>query len=400
MSYDIQIWSVAPIPLPEALPAMEQWQRMGDAWVRASKGWQIVVSPSVKVLFEDVPERVAGLLAGISYLADLNLEPTGAPESAHKLLWTVAKRLGKAAHGVILDPQADTVITPFGVKRYLPQRRDERFSILSLSWWFTEGPLLTGTGLHEFVRLLERMLPEAMPRRYGLVEPPQHTYSETGKEHFRGFLQEHLDDIIVWYPHRPVVGVSLSCSPKWGTGRQGFRANYVNIEVEAKTLEQPGWNAALDRFWRAASRAIQPFYGDVRTLNGFVRMGSTYGSDIETDSHPVKGPWWRGIPRPVGHALVLGEAYCVLWPRCVEAAHVVDGLAFLSTHDWTTQEEVSNLVGGVPDTIAQRRVRTGNAPHFGGMDVNLNAEYPSDWPFEKQGQPSVAQQKKPWWKVW
>jgi hypothetical protein len=246
VSYDIQIWSVDPIPLPSALPDVGRWKQEGGGWVRANQNWQIVLGSSVKALPEDVPEGIGGLLPGISYLTELNLEPVGAPKIAYKLLRTVSNRLGKAAHGVVFDPQIDRVITPSGVKRYQPQPRDERFSILSLSWWFTEGPLRTAGGLREFVSLLETMLPEAMPKRYGLFEPPQHIYSETGRENFLGFLQQHLDDVIVWYSHRPVVDVSVFYSPKWGNTRQGFRANYVRVGVEAKSLEQPGWNIAMD----------------------------------------------------------------------------------------------------------------------------------------------------------
>lgn len=244
------------------------------------------------------------MIPGISYRTELNLEPISAPRSAHKHLITVSKRLAKAAHGVVLDPQTDEVINPAGIKRYRPQRREDRFPIMTLSWWFTKGPLLTDAGLQDFVRLLERILPEAMPRRYDLYEPPQHLYSETGRAHFLGFLKEHLDDIKVWYPHRPVTGFYLYCSPEWGVARQGFRVNYVRVEVEAKILNQPGWQTALDRFWRAASQVIEPFYSDVRTLRGFVRMGATVGSDMETDFHPVKGPWWIGIPRELGHAAI------------------------------------------------------------------------------------------------
>lgn len=385
MSYDIQIWSVDPIPLPDALPDVEKWQREGGAWVRASKNWQIVINNSDKVLFEDVPEDVAVLVPGIGYLTELNLEPISAPKSAHKLLTTVSKRLGNAAHGVILDPQTEEVITPSGITRYRPQRREDRFSILALMWWFTGGPLLRDAGLHEFVSLLERMLPEAMPKRYGLFEPPQHLYSETGREHFLGFLQEHRDDVVVWYPHRPVVGVYLSCSPNWGATRQGFRANTVRVEVEASALEQPGWPTALDRFWRAASQVIEPFYGDVRTLKGYLRMGATVGSDSETGFHPVKGPWWIGIPRIVGHAAVLGKPYLALWSQFVESAQIAGGLAFLSTKNWTTQEEVSDLAGGVPDPLAQRWIPKWATSSYGGMAVNWNTEYPPVWPFENPG---------------
>ena len=380
MSYDVQVWSVLPPSLPASLPDVEKWQHTGTVCIHASQNWQIVVNSSVKVLLEDIPENVAGMLPGICYLTELNLEPISAPKSAHSLLSTVSKHLAKTAHGVVVDPQTDTVIAPAGAKRYRPQPREERFSVLTLSWWFTEGPLLTGSGVQRLIELLERMLPEAMPRRYGLVEPPQHLYTETGREHFMGFLLEHLDDVVVWYPHRPVASVHIRCWPQWGAARLGFRANYVEIGVETKALEQPGWSAALDRFWRAACQRVQPFYGDVRTLNGFVRMGATYGGDIETESHPVKGPWWTGIPRLLGHAAVLGEPYLDLWPRFVEAAQVVGGLAFLSTDDWTTQEEVSSLVGGVPEAIAQRWIPVGpdKPDRWEGYH---NTEYPPKWPF-------------------
>jgi hypothetical protein len=334
------------------------------------------------VLIRDIPEDVVGLVPGISYLTELNLEPIGASKQAYRLLDSVSKRLGKAVHGVILDQQTDTIVTPSGVKRYRPQRRSERFSILAFSWWFTEGPLLTHWGLEHFVGLLERLLPETMPRRYGLFEPPQHQYFETGKDHFLDFLHEHLDGSLVWYPHRPVVGVSVSCSPNWGVSPQGFRANYLEVHVEARALQQPGWDVALDRFWRAASQAIRPYYGDIRTREGFLRMGATYGSDTDTGFHPVMGPWWTGIPRTAGHAIVLGEPYLALWPRFAEAAQVADSLAFLSASDWKIPGDVSDLVGGVPDELAQRWIPKWTAMPYGGKTINWNTELPPQWPFE------------------
>lgn len=349
MSYDVEIWSAKPIPLPEALPEVEKWKPQCGAWVYSSRDWQLVVNPPLSVLPEDVPEDAGKLVPGIGYKTDLSLEPTDAPDRAYRLLSRVSKRLGKTAHGVVIDPQTDTISSPTGVKRYRPQPREEKFSIVELSWWFTKSPLLTSAGLHEFIGLLERMLPEALPKRYGLYEPPQHLYAETGKQHFVDVLQEH--DHVVWYPHRPVLYVSLSCSLPW-VARQGFRAYYVKVYVEAQALAQPGWSTALDTFWRTASHLIQPFYGDVRTLHGFVRMGATYAGDSATQSHPVVGPWWKGIPRSLGHAAVLGEPYLAHWPRFVEAAQAEKGLAFLSTNDWTTPDEVSNRIGGIPDVVA------------------------------------------------
>jgi hypothetical protein len=385
VSYDIQIWSVHPVRLAETLPEVDKWRPEGDGWAYDSRDWQIIVGDSVEVLIEDIPEDVFGLVPGIRYLNELNLEPVGASRRAYKLLGSVSRRLGRAAHGVVLDPQTDTIATPTGVKRYRPQRRSERFSILAFSWWFTDGPLLTRSGLERFLGLLERLLPEAMPRRYGLLELPQHQYSETGKDHFLDFLHQHLDGSLVWYPHWPVVGVSMSCSPEWGISRQDFRANHVKVHVEAKALEQPGWHVALDTFWRAASQAICPFYGDVRTLGGFLRMGAPYALDMATEFHPVKGSWWVGIPRTAGHAIVLGEPYLDLWPSFAEAEQLVDGLVFLATNDWKTPDDVSDLVGGVLDELAQRWVPKWTATPYGGRTINWNTEFPPQWLFEHAG---------------
>jgi hypothetical protein len=96
----------------------------------------------------------------------------------------------------------------------------------------------------------------------------------------------------------------------------------------------------------------------------------------------VRGSWWIGVPREVGQAMVLGEPYLALWPRFIETAKVVDHLAFLSTKDWTTQEEASNLVDGVPEALAQRWIPKWTATSYGGRAVNWNTEYPPLWPFE------------------
>jgi len=71
----------------------------------------------------------------------------------------------------------------------------------------------------------------------------------------------------------------------------------------------------------------------------------------------------------------------IIW----DMAQIVDGLAFLSTKNWTTQEEVSDLAGGVPDPLAQRWIPKWATSSYGGMAVNWNTVYPPVWPFEKPG---------------
>jgi hypothetical protein len=382
MSYDLQIWSVNASFSLNRLPGNKKWQQQGSAWVYPGSGWQIVIEPCAEVLMEDIPDEIRGLLPGIAYLCELTLEPISAPVSAQKLLHSTARMLGRSSYGIIFDPQQDLAITPRGVRRFQTQSRGERFSLLIFSWWFTQAILHTKPQLENFLDLLQDALPEALPRRYGLYEPPQHTYAQTGKAHLLDFLASHLGELIVWYPHRPVVQVSFNIYPFSGTTRQGFRSNHLAVAVETCTLDQPGWVRALKWFWRKSSHLILPFYGDVRIIDGFLPMGSTFGSDIKTGFHPVKGPWWLGIPRHLGQAAVLGDPYLSLWPRFHQAAEIKADLAFLSTHDWQEREEASDQVGGVPESIAQRWEPQWVPSEFGGLAIRWNCETPPIWPFD------------------
>ncbi len=382
MSYDLQIWSVRPVELSEEVPEYEAWESQGASWVRASRGWQIVLAPSDRVLIEDLPVEVASILPGIRYLTQLNLEPLSAPKRAHTLLRRVSNRLAKSAHGVVLDPQTDTLSTPSGVRRFRRAKREKRTALLQLSWWFNEGALLTEDGLERFVALLESRIPEAMPRRYGLYEPPQHIYAETGRGHLLDFLERHRADLVVWYPQRPVAGFHLHCEAAWGPTPRGFRSNYVQIQIEAKALEQPGWAVGLSEFWRAASGLIGPYFGDVRTLEGHIPSRAAYYADSQSEFHPVMGPWWKGIPRGPGHAIVLGEPYLALWPAFAAAAEQTGGLAFLSAGDWGSKVDLAARIGGVPEAIAQPPAPDQAGGPAGGRIIHANVGYPPEWPFE------------------
>ena len=172
-----------------ALPDPTTWTLHGQVLTHVRRGWQIVIGIPIKVLPEDIPEQIARILPGIGYLMELNLSPIDAPEAARKFLSRSGSAIARAARGVTFDPQADQLTLPSGIKRFVKPEGSENASVLSMSWWFVEGPIPRG----EFGRLLDALeteLPEALPRRYGRFEPPEHAYAETGREHFLKFLGE------------------------------------------------------------------------------------------------------------------------------------------------------------------------------------------------------------------
>ena len=191
MSYDLQVWSVRATDLSDVLPEPEKWTTQAGSWVHERRAWQLNVARSVNVLPEDLPEEVARSLPGIAYLTELNLSPIDAAEVALKFLSRAGAAIAKATHGVIFDPQSDQVTLPSGIKRFAAAGASENASVVSLSWWFVEGPIVRGE-FDSLIDVLEAELPEGLPKRYGSFEPPQHVYAETGREHLIQFLTENL----------------------------------------------------------------------------------------------------------------------------------------------------------------------------------------------------------------
>jgi hypothetical protein len=377
MSYNIQVWTVFPVSLPVMLPNRDTWKSIGRDWIHETPEWQVSVRASIEVVGQDLPRNVDRTLPGIAYLTQLALDPEDASQEGIDFLVKVANRLSVSAHGVFLDLHTDHLSIPSSIKRYRQAEKEERFSTLQFHWWFTQSPLQTEEGLTAFVELLQHNFPEAMPRQYGLFDPPEFHFEETGKEHFINFMLGHLEDVIIWYPSPPVLEVFLYCSSKWGGSSQGFRANLVRFVLEEQVLDQPGWETQLQRFWNTASQHIQPFYGDVRTLEGYLRMDHYFGSDEKTQTHPTRSIWWNGIPQRLGHAAVLGKPYTDLWPTFLQKARIDGELAYLSLDSWKQKRDLTEESGKIPYAIAQPPAIAASASSTHSND----RKYPPVWPF-------------------
>ncbi len=363
MSYDLQIWSIRPVAA-------------GKSRVIPGKNWQIVINESDTVLPEDIEEEISALLPGISYLTELNLEGAST-QAAKKLLASTAKAEAQRAHGVVYDPQTDRVSTPSGVVRYLRPKKEKTFTILTLSWWFLNDLLLTTSGRRAFLTLLQKSFPEAMPKRYGNYEPPQHVFAKTGMSHLNRFIGRNLDFGLVWYPNPPTTGVSLHCPDLLGSGDRGFRTHLVEIGVELSVLSQPGWAEQLRLLWHQMTFLLKPIYGDVRTESGYSRSGGAiyHSANIALQEHyddATRSWFWRGIPRKLGLAVVLGKEYQRLWPAFKKNATVEKGFAFASTNDWSKKLDVGKIVGPAPKAIAL----------LPGPGMGREQKYPPVWPFD------------------
>ena len=382
MSYDLRVWTTYAPQLPIALPDAARWQEQSGVWIQTRSEWQIVAGPVHRIEPEDVPQAVRALLPGIGHMVELSLEPAAAPQSARALLNRAAKALAFAGHGIVVDPQTDTLTTPHGVRRYVAPPRSATTTALELSWFSVDARFASRDGLDRVIACFERNVHEALPVRYGEYEPPSFRYSETGRQHLVDFLaNEYLNQrrlgFVVWYPKRPVLSVGVSI----GVGKipAGWRCHRLTLTLEASVLEQAGWPNALSELWRRLAQTVHAFYADVRVLRRYRVGAATIAEVLDAERHPVCGPFWAGIPREGTCAVALGQPYLSLWPEFEAVAEREGDIGFLSQPSWMEPETVFARSGPVPERLAQQ------SPGYDELgNPSRNRAYPSEWPFSEE----------------
>lgn len=214
-----------------------------------------------------------------------------------------------------------------------------------------------------------------------MQSPAEFRYDTGGRPALERFLNE-TNEFFIWQPHPPVIDVDLSVPSHWGSFRDGFRSNHLSVEVDRAILAQPGWERQLRKFWRAVSLVLQPFFGDVRTLDGYRRVGGRFHEDPRTTAnHPVRSWFWVGLPPTIEHAAVIGEPYLGLWPGLADTAEFEGGLAFLSAPSWQAADDAASFAPEIPrdlmDPDPHPRLR---GP--GTWKMGPDRPYPKTWPFE------------------
>ncbi|MFB5284059.1 hypothetical protein [Peribacillus sp. Hz7] len=351
MSYNISIWSVNKTSFENEVFNQEKIKRQNNGIIYEDKNWQITVSGPFEVMEEDIPEEVVGQLPGIKYFTEIILEPFDAPKRALQLVKKMTKILAQSSHGVVVNEQEGTISSPSGVKRLetIPAK-DADPSYLLMTWWFMNDHTFIKDGFETFLDLMESMMPEALPRRYGIYEPPQFKLADKGKEHFIQFLSENLHEGIVWYPSKPFTYINIRIPDKVGPTRQGFRSCYITIKFLEEVMKQPGWSMELKRFWLKASDQLKPFYGEMRK-----------------GQNPRNGTWWRGLPKSLGNAAMLGKPYIDLWPDFIKEAKQTEGGLFYIENIKEDYEDLHSIITEVPEDIVQPKNKK---------------KHSRNWPFE------------------
>lgn len=346
------------------LATEEGFERGENYFSLQGKGWHFIFQSADRVEPEDIPASVFRELPGIGYFIHAYIEGA-APVSAREQAIRLAKKIARNSRGVLVNPQDDTVEMARGVKRVDLAGLPKEESTLHLSWWFEDATSFENGGYIRFVEALESHAPEILPRRYGAYEPPQFKLAEHGREHFLSFLHKSLRTSLVWYANHPFAFVFVSIPPKVGGSRRGFRCCRLEVQVQARILQSPGWPLALKRLWLAVAQAVSPFFAEIREGNS-----------------PVKSWWWNGIPRTFGVAALIGAPYDKMWPEFIAISkHAPPNFFYMETIG-----ERKNLSINPPAEIMQPD-RPETPKTFTAAELKAYTaaaiKYPEAWPFSE-----------------
>jgi len=370
MSYDIRVWTVENPRLRETLIAAG-FESQDDFYVLPLKQGRITISNQTSVAFGDIPDEISRELPGIRYLVEGSLEPFTSEEHSVARLVGAARLIGREWRGVVENPQTGEIIMPSGVKRLAEYEKQERFTLLTLSWWFNDEEILKVDRLRQFIDLIERSILEALPRRYGLYEPPQEKYQ--GKEPFIRYLSENARKSIIWYPTKPVDYVSFSVPQRIGPSPMGYRFGHLSVSVDDAVVDMPGWSRALNQFFKGVSQIVNPIYGDMYFLKNHLRSKTVSRLDKASEEHPTSAWWWNGIPRKLGVGLVVGEPLKDKIRFKREFTTLGNGSALVLPEENDMHREVTSRDVAVDEELLQPRETV-----IFGIGKK---RYPRTWPF-------------------
>ena len=378
MSYGIHIWSSGRVPENSILLADAAYQDKGDYFVREGDGWQVVISRPVDVDPEDIPDEIMRALPGVAYLTEITIEPISAPENVRKETLRLCKALAREMKGAVEDPQEDAIQLPSGAKKVSSggvTGKDR--PVISLIWNFDDTTTFYQSNtIDQFVNVLERYMPDALPRRYGEYEPPKHKFAETGKDHLITFLKT-VNPPLVLYSSKPFTYLDISV-PKieketrdcmqsglvhkeinpqsyYGRAMAEYRCGQIELQMYQDVFLQPDWNLAVKRLFIEVAKTLKPFCAEI-----IAQPGAGTAKDImKMLKKGLARTWyWRGIPRNLGYAIMLDEPYTKRWDRFQKAAAAItDGLYMVDNFGEATFKSVMKKTGKVPRRLVVPRWR-------------------------------------------
>ena len=287
---------------------------------------------------DDLAEPLAAAVLAPRWLTTVS---AGNADAARK----VGRRLAKLHEGAAYDPQEDAVFYPRGQPKRVSAGKPEKTSIVRLEWYVPAERWAAAPA--ELISMLARRCPEALPTRYGDIEPLQQRYDPEQPDAFAAFIETNRDVWTFWLASRPSFGGHAHDPEEGAPGHLGLDFDWRVLDAD------PRWREAVAGLFAATSSALGALYAECWVEPGWHvsrnnRLSITGGR--KTRDTPVARGRFPGLPAEPAWLTWFGGEY----REPVAAA--LDG------------------VGRLRKGLVRRPVTPAVTPHDGGLCVRLGEQ--------------------------
>lgn len=204
-----------------------------------------------------------------------------------------AKRLAREARGAVLDAQTGETWPKSSGRKVDHPTRGVPTDTVQFHWYMLADEMPPNFP-QLYLDLSRKLLPEALPRRYGTTEPLQGKLERDGD---RGFIQAYEsepDSMLFMYCTHPVpYGYILG---RFMHRHGGVRT--VKLEMDRSALSDPPWRDAAHRFFIKFAEQSSSFFASAEVLRNHTWDGRNFRTGPtgeEPDPLTSRGKW-GGLP--------------------------------------------------------------------------------------------------------
>lgn len=255
----------------------------------ARQQYCFTLGDAVAVEAEDVPDEVTAALAP-QWMYELLVEGSSATGTPHAIRF--ARRLAEAAQGVVLDQQTGQAWARGGLRAVVLAARG-RTDVVKLIW-YTRGVDEPSDFAEQWLALARRFLPEALPRRFGPVEPLAGRLDRDGDAAFVATVA--AEPMLFFKASAPCIEGHLS-----GRSSRGPTRGHTLL-VHRGAVQQAEWREALRRLFAEVARCSRAFYASAEVVRNLIWSGRSISCDGSTERTTYLAPRgrWSGLsPYPV-----------------------------------------------------------------------------------------------------
>jgi hypothetical protein len=256
-----------------------------------TRRYSFTLGTPVRVEPEDVPDEVTAVLLAPSVMYELLVEGSAATEIPHAIRF--ARRLADASSGVVLDQQTGRIWVRGKLRSCAPVRRGT-IDIVRLCWYTQVDHDPAGSTAAGWLRLARRHLPEALPRRFGPVEPLAMKLDIDGPDAFVRVVATE-DTSVYFKASSPCVGGNLA----GGAAGPGVHSHALSVHREP--LHDPRWRDALRQLFVEFALTTGAFFACAEVIRGVDWSGRGIGYTARTERTTYlapRGRWAGLLPYP------------------------------------------------------------------------------------------------------